>query len=344
MTTPQDKTLQAVTRQLAAMGCPTFEVGIRDRATGRTMIRPWTIEEVKKALPWLRRENARDADIYIRPQGSVGLVLVDDLLLGTLDRMKAEGFAPALITRTSSDNYQAWIRLSKDPLPPMVATAAARLLAARFGGDPNSADWRHFGRLAGYTNRKPERVDDMGRHPFVLLWEALGRSAPGGPDLLKEAWLALRAAEDAEASRSRARAQAPRSAPVAGADPLAFHARILADLRARFSPLDPSRSDWMACERMGKAGFTPEQIYQAILIGSPNLEERKRGHIEDYVTRTVAYALGMVAPGAPGAPDLLKEAGLAMRAALDAEAPTWSSASAATSRSMQPPPFPEPWE
>lgn len=293
MTIPQDKTLQAVTRQLAAMGCPTFEVGIRDRATGRTMIRPWTIEEVKKALPWLRRENARDADIYIRPQGSVGLVLVDDLLLGALGRMKAEGFAPALITRTSPDNYQAWIRLSADPIPPMVATAAARLLAARFGGDPNSADWRHFGRLAGYTNRKPKHIDDTGRHPFVLLWEASGTAAPGGPDLLKEAGLAMRAAQDAEATRSRAKAHAPRLSPVGGANPLAFYRCVLADLEARFNPLDPSRADWMACERMGKAGFAPEQIYQAILIGSPNLEERKRGHIEDYVTRTVSKALGV---------------------------------------------------
>ena len=37
------------------------------------------------------------------------------------------------------------------------STRAAKELARRFGGDPSSADWRHFGRLAGFTNQKPKR-------------------------------------------------------------------------------------------------------------------------------------------------------------------------------------------
>jgi hypothetical protein len=44
----------------------------------------------------------------------------------------------------------------------------------RFGGDPSSADWRHFGRLAGFTNQKPSRRLPSGLAPFVLLREAAG--------------------------------------------------------------------------------------------------------------------------------------------------------------------------
>jgi len=33
---------------------------------------------------------------------------------------------------------------------------AARDLAERYGGDPRAAAWRHYGRLAGFTNRKPD--------------------------------------------------------------------------------------------------------------------------------------------------------------------------------------------
>ena len=56
-----------------------------------------------------------------------------------------------------------------------LGTAAARKLAERFGGDPGAADWRHFGRLAGFTNRKRAYRDaETGLHPFVKLIEAAG--------------------------------------------------------------------------------------------------------------------------------------------------------------------------
>jgi RepB DNA-primase from phage plasmid len=38
-------------------------------------------------------------------------------------------------------------------LDEVISTRAAKILAARFGGDLGSADWRHFGRLAGFPTR-----------------------------------------------------------------------------------------------------------------------------------------------------------------------------------------------
>jgi hypothetical protein len=58
-----------------------------------------------------------------------------------------------------------------------MGTAAARALAEKFGGDRGAADWRHYGRLAGFTNRKEKyRNPSSGMHPFVRLVYASGET------------------------------------------------------------------------------------------------------------------------------------------------------------------------
>src|SRR5260370_8077166 len=49
----------------------------------------------------------------------------------------------------------------------MVAKERAR----RLGGDASTADWRHFGRLAGFTNQKAERLLQTGQAPRLRQWE-----------------------------------------------------------------------------------------------------------------------------------------------------------------------------
>jgi hypothetical protein len=166
------------------MACDAYEAGIRARE-GWMLTRTWSKAEVLKAVPWLKRENAKGADIYVRPAGdeNQGLVLVDDLTQGQIDRMKADGYAPALVVETSPLNHQAWVRLSAKPLSPEVATTASRTLARLYGADPNSADWRHFGRLTGFTDSKPEHTTEHGRNPWVLCHEAPGKAAENGPEL-----------------------------------------------------------------------------------------------------------------------------------------------------------------
>ena len=62
---------------------------------------------------------------------------------------------------------------------------AAKELAKRFGGDLSSADWRHFGRLAGFTNRKPERLLPNGLAPFVRLRQCEGRIYDAAHEFLR---------------------------------------------------------------------------------------------------------------------------------------------------------------
>jgi DNA primase RepB-like protein len=137
--------------QLHAMGCERFDIGIK-RDAGEMLLRERQDGvHIEEAIKWLRHENAKGAYIYIRPTGAHSLSLLDDLSWETTKRMKAEGYEPAAVVETSPNNFQAWLR-HRQVLDAATSTRAAKQPAARFGGDPSSADWRHFGRLAGFTN------------------------------------------------------------------------------------------------------------------------------------------------------------------------------------------------
>ena len=55
-----------------------------------------------------------------------------------------------------------------------------------------------------------------------------------------------------------------------------------------------SRCDFAAALRLAERGFEADAIAQAIRTASPSVEERKRGHVEDYVRRTVEAAVRAV--------------------------------------------------
>ena len=168
-----DKTQKAVRKHVEAMGCERFEVGVFDPSSERMIPRVWDKEAVLKSIAWLRYENLKGRNIYIRPAGEHHLSLVDDLNAAAVQRMKSEGFAPALVVETSPSNFQAWLHHGQK-LDRSLSTAVAKSLANEFGGDLGSADWRHFGRLAGFTNRKDKYRQPDGHFPYVLLLEASG--------------------------------------------------------------------------------------------------------------------------------------------------------------------------
>jgi hypothetical protein len=172
ITTP---TLEAVERQSRAMGAQVFDIGIFDpNATEGAMLpRVWDLDTLLRSVSWLRLKNAEGRHIYIRPAGEHSLSLIDDASIEVIERLKSEGFAPGVVLETSPGNFQAWLRHGQI-LPKPLSTLAARLLASRFGGDLASADWRHYGRLAGFTNRKDKYRKTDGTFPYVRLHEATG--------------------------------------------------------------------------------------------------------------------------------------------------------------------------
>ncbi len=173
-----DRTTQAVQQQIAAMGAQVFEVGLfkpsaADEGRAVMIPRTWDRDTLTRSIPWLRLQNADGRNIYVRPKGEHDLSLVDDLTGEAVKRMKATGFTPAAVVETSPGSFQAWLKHPRQ-LPRELSTMAARKLAEEFGGDRGAADWRHFGRLSGFTNRKGKYMGEGGLYPFVRLIEASG--------------------------------------------------------------------------------------------------------------------------------------------------------------------------
>jgi hypothetical protein len=174
-----DRTREVVYKQIHSMGSTVFEVGLfkpgadKDGAGPSMILRTWDAESLLRSIPWLKLQNLEGRNIYIRPKGEHDLSLVDDLTAEAVHRMINSGFKPAVIVETSPGNYQAWLKHSK-ALPRETSTAAARALADTFGGDKGAADWRHFGRLAGFTNRKLKYQSPEGLFPFVRLKNSSG--------------------------------------------------------------------------------------------------------------------------------------------------------------------------
>ncbi len=179
-----DRTTHAVQQQIAAMGAQVFEVGLfkpsaADEGRAVMIPRTWDSATLIRSIPWLRMQNADGRNIYVRPKGEHDLSLVDDLTGDAVRRMKMTGFTPAAVIETSPGNFQAWLKHPRQ-LPRELSTMAARKLAEEFGGDRGAADWRHFGRLAGFTNRKAKYMNETGLFPFVRLIEAPGVEYPEG--------------------------------------------------------------------------------------------------------------------------------------------------------------------
>ena len=174
----RDRTQIAVTLQLAAMDAAEYQLGLLkyddDELPMKTRV--YSAEKLSDSntIRYLRLENSQDRNINIVPHGLHSLTLLDDVTLATIARMKDEGFQPAVVVETSPNNFQAWLQHGQ-VLPEQESSTAARLLAQRFEADPSSASWCHYGRLAGFTNRKAKYKDPRtGYFPFVRLHEHSG--------------------------------------------------------------------------------------------------------------------------------------------------------------------------
>jgi hypothetical protein len=276
-------TRSQVRRQLAAMASDYLDIGIL-RPDGRMLLREaWTVRQIEEAIQRLRRENARGAHIFVRPHGVHALSLVDDLGIDAIARMKDTGFEPAVVVETSPQNFQVWLNHGHT-LDREVSSWAAKDLAKRFGGDLSSADWRHFGRLAGFTNRKPERLLPNGLGPFVRLRQCEGSTYDAADEFLEEVKSLAERAVSERASRTTSR-------PASNGNPvqplIQFHhsARYDGDLH---------RADMAWALHAASRGLSEQQIRDQILNAR---DLSKKGRIQrqvSYAERTANKALRTV--------------------------------------------------
>jgi hypothetical protein len=275
-----------VRQQLAAMGSARFDLGVLSQH-GRMMLgEDCGAALILSAFEWLRQQNIHGAHIFIRPHGSHALSLVDDLSDEAIATMKREGFAPALIVETSPRNFQAWLNHGRT-LDCETSTCAAKELAKQFGGDASSADWRHFGRLAGFTNQKLKRRLPNGLPPFVKLHERSGHIYRAASEFLNEIEALVRQRKERIESRS---SDTTRWANAPVKPLLAFHddPRYGGDLH---------RADMAWALHAASRGLSAQQITEEILHGRDLSKKGRLARQLDYAERTTLKALGRLRQG-----------------------------------------------
>jgi hypothetical protein len=282
-----DRTLGQMRAQIRALG-GTVEIGIGN-GRGAMQQRVITTADIERVAGYLRHSNARGSHIYVRPTESIGLVLMDDVRRDTLDQLRRDGLAPAAIVETSPGNHQAWIRLSDKPIERELASAAARDLARTYGTDERGAAWNHYGRLAGFTNPKPQYAGERG-FPFSELRGSSGQVAQRGAAVLDRARSALELERTIDLARDLSRPSAPeRPAPTApDPDPKASYDRVAA-LAPPDVVSDRSRLDWRVATTLSREGRERDWIRSALERGNDGIADR--GKSPGYVDRTVDKAM-----------------------------------------------------
>jgi hypothetical protein len=304
-------TAQAIRRQLAAMPHELYLIRLIHQPTQRPFPgeRLWTAQQLLHlaTIRFLRARNREGCDIYVQPYSqdhNAGYILVDlDRAEPTvLTAMSAQGHEPCVVLQTSPGHLQAWVHVSHTPLPPALASALGRQLARTYGGDPASTDWRHLGRLAGFTNQKPQRRFRNGYAPWVKVVYTRNGLARRASDLLRSA--------AAPPPQPHQRPQddvcpepvlSPRPGPTSGmtaAQAIAIYQTWMRrwQIAERFASPDWSIVDlWVARALLAQA-MSPNLVQDILRLASPQFP-RRHTDPEDYLRRTLARAFPFPAPG-----------------------------------------------
>lgn len=297
-------TLQAIRRQLAAMPCELYLIRLIHQRTRRPFPgeRLWTAAQLVNAatVRFLRIRNREGCDVYIQPYAedrNAGYILVDLDCTNpaVIEAMRANGHQPCVVLQTSPGHLQAWIRLSTFPLEPTVATAAGKQLAHSYGGDLGSADWRHLGRLAGFTNQKPQRRTPGGYAPWVKIVHAGAGLARNADGLLQSAtrypptaWLPPDGARRSDFVSAAPIAPAPSIAAAQASE--IYQAWMKRwHIAERFAQPDWSILDLWIARQLLSQGTPIAQVQDILRLGSPRFP-RRHGDPDDYLRRTVARA------------------------------------------------------
>ena len=301
-------TLQAIRRQIAAMPNGLYLVRLIHHQTRRAFPgeRLWTAAQLGQfaTVRFLRVRNREGCDIYIHPyaqERNSGYILVDldRASPAVVETMLANGHGPCVVLQTSLDNLQAWVHVSATPIEPALASHIGRQLAHIYGGDRASTDWRHLGRLAGFTNQKPQRRDELGYPPWVKVWYAQPGLAAASAALLQNA---------ERGAQPHQRASSPRilfapPACVAASDTDLLASSVAATQAAqiyrtwlqrlripeRFPQPDWSIADkWIAKELL-RQDTPAARVAEILRCGSPGFP-RRHSNPQDYLRRTIERA------------------------------------------------------
>jgi hypothetical protein len=303
-------TSKAIGRQLAAMPCELYLIRLIHHPTKRPVPgeRLWTADQLQHlaTIRFLRARNREGCDIYVQPYAeghNAGYILVDldHAEPAILADMCAHGHQPCVVLQTSPGHWQAWVHVSGTPLTAAIATAIGKQLASLYGGDRASTDWRHLGRLAGFTNQKPQRRTRSGLAPWVKVVHTRAGLAHNACALVRSAATQLQQPIQFDSSSEYGPGTPPHPpSTLTPAQATALYQTWIQRwrIRQRFVPPDWSIVDLWIARALLTQGMPTNQVQIILQFGSPGFP-RRHANPADYLRRTLARAaFPFPAPGA----------------------------------------------
>jgi hypothetical protein len=301
-------TSQAIRRQLAAMPSDSYLIRLIHHCTRKPFPgeRLWPAAQLllEATIRFLRARNREGFAVYFRPYAldqNAGYILVDldDAQPGVLTAMCDNGHEPCAVIETSPGHLQAWVRVSREPLAPKTATTISRRLASLYQADRASADWRHVGRLAGFTNQKPKRRLPSGLPPWVKVRYAAAGLASNSRFLVESAMLGLAPGPTIPrvppgrhiVQRATPTPEPPPGLALEPAEAIAVYQTWLHRLQIpqRFLRPDWSIADLWIAKELLLQGAPTAQVKSILRLASPQFP-RCHSDPEDYLRRTLIRA------------------------------------------------------
>jgi hypothetical protein len=227
-------------------------------------------EKKIKAFCYVKKEN-----IYFKPVSDLQAVLfLDDVPEKNLEKLPSN----TIIVQTSEHKYQAHIFLQRAKSLEE-RTNLQRLLQQYFGSDIASIDGNHARRLPGTVNWKYES------HPVVRVIKEV-RTGKTPEELIKELQREEQRKEQEKERQEQERK--PKIANNGNKKDWWYFYHLKQDENGK---ADLSRVDFAYTVYLYKKGLSKREIEERLKAESMNIEERKKGHLEDYLDRTYRKAL-----------------------------------------------------
>jgi len=232
------------------------------------------VKELNRKRVWYF-VNIKKENLYFKSVSDTQAVLfLDDVPEENLEKLPSN----TIIVQTSPGKYQAHIFLQK-ARPLEERTRLQRLMQEYFGSDPASVDGNHARRLPKTLNWKYES------HPVVRVIKELKTGKT------PEQFIAELEREEKRKEQEKEKQEQERKAKIENSGDKKdwwyfYHLKQDENGKA-----DLSRVDFAYTVYLYKKGLSKKEIEERLRAESLNIEERKKGHLEDYLDRTYRKAL-----------------------------------------------------
>jgi hypothetical protein len=285
----KNHTLNAIVKQTQAMNASSYSIGLYNYTDSNMINRHnQSVNNILESINWLKYKNLNNYNIFIKPSVEINraIILLDDVDENIISQLKGRGLFPSCIIETSPNNFQAWLSFGDEPMIYEYRKFITGIIVREFGCDKGCSDANHYGRLAGFTNRK-EKYKINNLYPYVLCREATGQHIANYQKIRD--WIAKKYIGNEDSKYDLFNKINDNIIQVNVFKKYYKQWERLTIFKNR--TLDISRGEFAVVCRMIKEGFTRNDIFNDFKLHGYNLEARKNKYVDYYINRTIDAAL-----------------------------------------------------